>query len=411
MQHYNSRKIWRALGSLLCIAFLLLTINWLIPTRLRFPNRLISYNLEKRKTESEEYTRIDYVDKNDVITLAIDKNYATLLKTKDSSGNYVLEECFDEKGVPSVMLGRYSIVRKEYDKDGNPIKMEYFDQWMNPVIRSGGYSVVLYTYNKDGKVETEMFFDEEMQPILSTMNRYGIKHEYTEDGKEAVIKSLDADGKLMTNTDNYVIVKKSYSPNGVLLTVMYYDENENPFRLNSGAYGYLYENGKTICLDADGKKCFSLSYFLRHSKMSVILAGIILLLLILHPSRRINLLLLVAYAGFILYMTILDRTLQYNALYLTLPLNAYLFFTSNETMMNIWLFIPLGAILYKLFRMWEIITIPVVVTLVIETLQIVHGIGAFEVTDLIANSMGGMLGIAGCYALEPIAMKIYKRKT
>ena len=54
--------------------------------------------------------------------------------------------------------------------------------------------------------------------------------------------------------------------------------------------------------------------------------------------------------------------------------------------------------------MWEIIAIPIAVTLVIETLQIVYGIGAFELTDIIANSMGGndrdsrMLWIgADCY--------------
>ena len=398
MQQYNPKMTWRALDSLLCIAFLLLTMNWLVPTRLRFPNWLISSNLEKRETETEEYIRTDYMDQNEVITLAVDKNYATVLKTKDAFGNFVLEEYFDEKGIPSVLPYRYSAIRKEYDKDGNPIKTEYFDKWMKPVIRSGGYSIVLYTYNKDGKVETEMYYDKEMQPTLSTMNRYGIRHEYTEDGKEAVVKSLNADGKLMTHTDNYVIVKKTYSPNGKLHTVKYYDENENPFRLNSGAYGYLYENGKTSCLDANGKKTFSLSYFLHHSKISVILAGIILLLLILHPSRRINLLLLVAYTAFILYMTIWDRTLQYNTLYLTFPLNAYLFF------------VPLGAILFKLFHMWEIIAIPIAVTLIIETSQIVYGIGAFELTDIIANSMGGMIGIAGCYGLEPIAMKIYKRK-
>ena len=233
-----------------------------------------------------------------------------------------------------------------------------------------------------------MYFDEEMQPIRSVMNGYGIRHEYTEDGKETVIKRLDADGNLMTNTDNYVIVIKTYLPNGKLHTEMYYDENGNPFKLNSGTYGYLYENGKTSCLNANGEKFFSLSYFLHHSRISVILAGTILLLLIMLPSQKINLLLLVAYTAFIVHMTIWDRTLQYNTLYLTFPLNAYLFFTSDEIMMNIWLFVPLGAILYKLFHMWEIIAIPIAVTLVIETLQIVYGIGAFELTDIIANSMG-----------------------
>ena len=140
------------------------------------------------------------------------------------------------------------------------------------------------------------------------------------------------------------------------------------------------------------------------------LAGTILLLLILLSTRRISLLLLLAYLGFIVYMTILNRSSQGNILYLTLPLNAYLFFTNSEIMMNIWLFVPLGAILYKLFRMWQIFLIPIVITLVIETTQIVYGVGAFELTDIIANTMGGMIGIAGCYVLEPIAMKIYKRR-
>ena len=408
MQQSNTRVIWRALGSLLCTGFLLLTINWLIPSRLRFPKWLISSNLDKRETETEKYNRTDYVDQNDAITLALDKNYATVLKTKDESGNFVLEEFFDEKGDPVVLPDRYSAIRKEYDNVGKPIKTEYLDKWMKPVTWTGGYSVVLCTYNTDGKVETEMYFDEKMQPTLSAMNRYGTKHEYTQDGKESVVKSLDADGKLMTHTDNYVIVKKTYSPNGELHTVMYYDENENPFRLNSGVYGYLYENGKISCLNADGKKCFSLSYFLHRSKISVILAGTLLLLLILHPSRKINMLLLVAYTAFIIYMTIWDRALQYNALYLTLPLNAYLFFTNDEIMMNIWLFVPLGATMYKLFRMWEIIAIPITVTLAIETAQIVYGIGTFELTDIIANTMGGMIGITGCYVLEPMAAKIYK---
>ena len=410
MQQYSSKNFWRALGSLLCIGFLLLTINWLIPSRMRFPGWLISSNLDKRETETEKYTRIDYVNRNGEITLAVDKNYATLLKMKDALGNHILVEYFDEKGAPVVLPDRYSVVRKEYNKDGNPIKVEYLDQWMKPVIRRGGYSVVLYTYNEDGKVETELYFDEVMKPALNTMNRYGVRYEYTADGKEAVAKSLDADGKLMTHTDNYVIVKKTYTPDGNLHTVMYYDENVNPFNLGAGVYGYLYEDGKISCLDINGKKFFSISYYLSHSRISVMLAGTILLLLILLSTRRISLLLLLAYLGFIVYMTILNRSSQGNILYLTLPLNAYLFFTNSEIMMNIWLFVPLGAILYKLFRMWQIFLIPIVITLVIETTQIVYGVGAFELTDIIANTMGGMIGIAGCYVLEPIAMKIYKRR-
>ena len=410
IQSNNLNLIWRVFNIILLIVFLIFTINWLAPSSLRFPNWLISSSLEKRKVETEAYTRIDYVDQNDVITLAVDKNYATVLRTKDVYGNYILEEYFDEKGAPVELPGKYSVVRREYDKDGNPIKTEYLDQWMKPVIRRDGYSVVLYTYSKYGKVETEMYFDEEMQPTRSIMNRYGVRYQYTPDGKETVAESLDVDGELMTHTDNYAIVKKTYSPNGKLHTVMYYDGSGNTFDLGAGVCGYLYEGGKTCCLDSNGNKFFSLSYYLFHSKISVIMAGIILFLLILLSTGRINLTLLLAYLAFIVYMTILNRTSQSNIIYLTLPPNAYLFFTNNEIMMNIWLFVPLGAILYKLFRMWKIIVIPIVITLVIETMQIVYGVGAFELTDIIANSLGGVIGIAGCYVLEPIVMKIYERR-
>ena len=136
--------------------------------------------------------------------------------------------------------------------------------------------------------------------------------------------------RIETGSDPFTVVLYTYNNDGKVETEMYYDENGNPFKLNSGTYGYLYENGKTSCLNANGEKFFSLSYFLHHSRISVILAGTILLLFIMLPSQKINLLLLVAYTAFIVHMTIWDRTLQYNTLYLTFPLNAYLFFTSDE---------------------------------------------------------------------------------
>ena len=74
---------------------------------------------------------------------------------------------------------------------------------------------------------------------------------------------------------------------------------------------------------------------------------------------------------------------------------------------NIWLFIPFGAILYKLSHIWEIIAFPILLSLLIETSQLVLDIGAFEISDLITNSLGGIVGIIICYLLEPIAKRIW----
>ena len=93
----------------------------------------------------------------------------------------------------------------------------------------------------------------------------------------------------------------------------------------------------------------------------------------------------------------------------TIPPNYYLFFMDSEILANVWLFIPLGAILYKLFHMWEMIALPVVITLLIETTQLILDIGAFELSDLIANTLGGVIGIMVCYLLEPLVNRAWNK--
>ena len=90
-----------------------------------------------------------------------------------------------------------------------------------------------------------------------------------------------------------------------------------------------------------------------------------------------------------------------------IPPNYYLFFTNLEVLSNVWLFVPLGAVLYKLSHMWEIVTLPIALTLIIETSQLVFHLGAFELSDLVANSIGGIVGIVTCYLLEPVVAGIW----
>ena len=64
--------------------------------------------------------------------------------------------------------------------------------------------------------------------------------------------------------------------------------------------------------------------------------------------------------------------------------------TMHNVINNIWLFVPLGAILYKHGSLrW---LIPIIASITIELLQLAFGIGVFEVTDIICNSIGGLIG-------------------
>ena len=114
-------------------------------------------------------------------------------------------------------------------------------------------------------------------------------------------------------------------------------------------------------------------------------------------SRRVNYGLLVLYVLFILYMTLWDRSGKSRA-ELELFWSYKQFFTSEslrqEIVNNIWLFIPLGAILCKLWPKALILIVPLVFSVAVEVVQYVTGFGLCEIDDVISNSLGGFIGFA-----------------
>ena len=55
---------------------------------------------------------------------------------------------------------------------------------------------------------------------------------------------------------------------------------------------------------------------------------------------------------------------------------------------NIWLFVPLGTGLYKVFRKKWVLLIPFVVSAAIETTQYITGLGIAEFDDVFGNTLG-----------------------
>ena len=392
--------IWCLILTILLIVFMLLSLNSVLPLKQRFPSWRLSPHLTAREEQTANGTRTDYINTKGKITVALDKNYATVIRTLDQDGNCLLEQYFDSHGKPAVLTAGNSALQREYNSDGKWISSTYLDDNLDPIDRSNVYVSIHRTFNKDGKVETETYFDANGLPAIDSSKKYGIRYEYDENKRLSTATNLDPYGNPMNNKQHYAVKKISYTSDGKLYMEVYYEADDKPARLSFGEFGYIYENGRPVCIDQNGHRFFSLRHFLLHSVIAVLLIGAALLLIIMLSRRTMTWILLLSYIAFIAYMTVMDREAGLRLITWKLPPNYYLFFTDREVLANIWLFIPLGTLFYKLSHMWEIVALPIALSLIIEVSQLVFGIGAFEFSDLLANSLGGIIGVIICYLLQ-----------
>lgn len=68
----------------------------------------------------------------------------------------------------------------------------------------------------------------------------------------------------------------------------------------------------------------------------------------------------------------------------------------GELVMNVLIFVPLGIYAGILFKGWIIgkkLFLFFIISFLIEVLQYIFGIGAFDITDLINNTFGGIIGL------------------
>lgn len=85
-------------------------------------------------------------------------------------------------------------------------------------------------------------------------------------------------------------------------------------------------------------------------------------------------------------------------------------FNSREVIDNILLFIPLGVYIGMLKREWSFVrkVLPAIgLSLLFEVIQFIFAMGRTDITDILGNTLGGIIGI-GIYAL---LFKIFKSRT
>jgi len=77
----------------------------------------------------------------------------------------------------------------------------------------------------------------------------------------------------------------------------------------------------------------------------------------------------------------------------------------GEMIMNVVIFVPLGIYAGILFKKWIVgkkLFLFFIISLIIESLQLIFGIGAFDITDIINNTAGGIIGLLIYTGIEKV---------
>jgi len=353
--------------------------------------------------------RLTYLD-NEGNPVLIRSGYAIIERTFNQDNQVEWEMYFDTEGNPvktkSIGYGSH----KEYNENGRNTLIVYVDENKKPIITRLGYAILYRTFYEEGpwtgKVENELYFDEQDQPIALPLGQYGVHKEYDEYGRNNILTYLDIKGQPMITKEGYTTIMRTFYPDDTVRTEMYFDLNGEPVVFSQGQSGILRENGNTTFLDADGKEQFNFRNFLYANPISVPFIAFIVIVGSMLAGKKENAILLLVYLGFIFYMTLMYRNKADTRTELELFWSYKQFFSSQlfrlEILNNIWLFIPLGTILYKLLPKVYVPLVSILFSLILESIQYFTGLGLCELDDVISNSLGALIGFGFGYALEPV---------
>ena len=373
------------------------------------------YGILREYDETGNIIRNTYLDEENAPVMIASK-YAVEERSYNEEGQWVSSRYLDPEGNPSLSSTNGYGARYEYDDKGRRTRITYLDATGAPILLSSGYSILTREFYEpdspnNGKVKREFYFLPDGTPAVLHLGHSGIYKEYDKNGQIVLMTYLDADKKPMVTNRGYTSVRYTYHPNNSVETTMYYDINGQPYQMSEGQYGTRDEYGKTVYLNADGSEQFNAKNFAYNDSSFVVVIALLLVLLSALVGRKLSGLLLILYLVPIVYFTLMYRKSGESEIGF---LRSYrIFFVSAEAradiLKNIWLFVPLGAVLFRIYPRKTIMYVPILLSVAIEVIQYITGIGMGELDDVISNGLGGIIGY-GMGGLLQMAQRQFRHK-
>ncbi len=315
--------------------------------------------------------------------------------------------------IPSYGYGKDN----EYDENGRVCKITYVDDKGNPYKIKRGYAIITRTYYhtediNNGKIEYEFYFDENNKPISLANGEYGFHKEHRDN--HSFLTYLNANGEPIVTLSGYTSIARTLNADNSVNTEMYFDIDGNPMPLADGQYGIKIANGKTVYLDQNGHEMFSIKTFLYANSQLVIAFAFLLIILSAVMKKKLVIISLILYIFVVLYMTIMFRNTSKPNVNIELFWSYKQLFRSSGTradiLRNIWLFIPIGALLYQLYPKKIVLLYPVFISILIEIYQFFSGTGLCELDDIISNGLGGCIGFCAEKMVSELISYVKERK-
>ncbi|MBR0162528.1 MAG: VanZ family protein [Oscillospiraceae bacterium] len=336
---------------------------------------------------------ITYLDQDGQAVIT-SSGYQAIHRTYNDSRLAETDTYYIEEEQVRNAYGYYSRLR-EYDEKKRVREIRYYDENGQLTFHKNGYAIITRTHNEAGRTEYEFYFDTQEEPVAVYSGYYGLYREYDKSGRTTLTTYLDAEGLPMDDSKGYATVTRTYAEDGSVASVRYFSAEGTPVTIGRGQYGVEYVNGRGVYLDEDGEPIFRLDNYLNTHPMIVLAAGVILTVIAVLTRKRGRLAFLIFYLLFITVMTVWYRESGAPKIQLELFWSYRQFVSSKllrqNILNNIWLFVPLGAALFcpehRLRWLWA-----VALSVLIEAVQALTGIGLCEIDDVISNGLGAIIG-------------------
>ena len=291
---------------------------------------ILAAELTLETTQDGNQERRTYVNYDGEPVIPLDRDCATLLRTKNDDGNVVLEQYLDVRGEPALRSGNYAAV--SYRREAGEILITYLDAAGNPAPTSAGYTMLSRSYYRDGYPFEDRYFDADGNPFALSKGQYGVRRV-----GDATLQ-LNRNGHLMLSIDNLL--------NGLPVMVVLVG-----------------------CL-----LCIALCC-LPGKLRGVLLAAYVVFIF---------------YETLMFRETGDPRTALIPFSYVSSFCKSYS--VRLEVINNIWLFVPLGAGLSALTPKRRVLWIPFLLTVGIEVTQYLTGLGLMQADDILGNTLGAVGG-------------------
>lgn len=135
-------------------------------------------------------------------------------------------------------------------------------------------------------------------------------------------------------------------------------------------------------------------------------------------QRNLTMILFIIYFCILIWILLFKMSFSFDELYKNRSINIIPFLGTaivngklhiNEIINNILVFVPVGIYTCMLKQEWSIpkkAAVAFFISLAVEVLQFVLAIGATDITDLIGNTIGGVIGIGIFY----LFIEVFKNK-